>query len=133
MKDKFFIDTNILVYLFDKDKEKAGMAKNLVLTNALISTQVLAEMVNVLVKKLEFSKEEAIEAARFISNNIEVSHVNKEIVNKAFEVSLKYGYSIFDSIIIVTALKNKCSVLYSEDMQHNQKIEKKLTIVNPFI
>jgi predicted nucleic acid-binding protein len=34
----------------------------------------------------------------------------------------------YDSLIIATALENACSVLYSEDMQHNQKIENQLRI-----
>jgi len=40
-------------------------------------------------------------------------------------------YSFYDSLIISAALKAGCSVLYSEDMQHGQKIHN-LTIVNPF-
>ncbi len=33
---------------------------------------------------------------------------------------------------IASALKNNCSFLYSEDMQHNQIIENSLRIINPF-
>jgi len=44
----------------------------------------------------------------------------------------KYKYQYYDSLIIATAIENGCSILYSEDMQHNQNIENKLVIVNPF-
>jgi predicted nucleic acid-binding protein len=30
------------------------------------------------------------------------------------------------------ALESNCSVLYTEDLQHGQVIEKKLKIINPF-
>ena len=39
----------------------------------------------------------------------------------------------FDSNIIITsALENDCSILYTEDLQHEQVIEGKLKIINPF-
>ena len=34
---------------------------------------------------------------------------------------------------IKVALENNCNIIFSEDMQHNQVIENKLTIINPFI
>jgi predicted nucleic acid-binding protein len=36
-------------------------------------------------------------------------------------------------MMLASALINNCEVIYSEDMQHNQIIEDKLTIVNPFV
>ncbi|MEI6154767.1 MAG: DNA-binding protein, partial [Deltaproteobacteria bacterium] len=44
----------------------------------------------------------------------------------------KYQYSYYDSLIISSALEKKCQILYSEDMQDGQTIEKTLKIVNPF-
>jgi len=35
-------------------------------------------------------------------------------------------------MIVSAALQSECEVLYSEDMQHNQIIEKRLQIINPF-
>jgi predicted nucleic acid-binding protein len=40
---------------------------------------------------------------------------------------------MFDSIIVASALEAGCDILYSEDMQHGQVIEGRLTIQNPFI
>lgn len=50
----------------------------------------------------------------------------------AFDVSINYGFSFWDSLIIASALENGCDVLYTEDMQHNQLIENKLRALNPF-
>jgi len=38
-----------------------------------------------------------------------------------------------DSLVLSAALGNGCSVLYSEDLQHNQTIENTLKILNPFV
>ncbi|NJP12010.1 MAG: PIN domain-containing protein [Leptolyngbyaceae cyanobacterium RU_5_1] len=61
-----------------------------------------------------------------------VTEIDVLKVIQALEVNLKYGYSYWDSLIIATALLNDCSVFYSEDMQHNQLIENKTRIVNPY-
>ena len=39
----------------------------------------------------------------------------------------------WDSIIVASALENRCSILYTEDMQHGQVVDQRLTIVNPFL
>ena len=44
----------------------------------------------------------------------------------------RYKFSFLDSVIVATALRVLCHTLYSEDLQHGQKIEGKLHIVNPF-
>ena len=43
-----------------------------------------------------------------------------------------YAFSYWDSLVISSALESGCSILYSEDMQNGQVINKKLTIKNPF-
>ena len=50
----------------------------------------------------------------------------------ALVIASKHKYSFYDSLVIAAALEKKCDILYSEDLQHNQKIEGTLVIVNPF-
>ncbi|AOC54321.1 MAG: hypothetical protein IM503_05940 [Microcystis sp. M069S2] len=38
----------------------------------------------------------------------------------------------FDSLILASALEAGCQILYSEDLQHGQRIENQLMIINPF-
>lgn len=133
MNGDFFIDSNIFLYLFDKDKRKADIAFKLLSAKPTISVQVINESINVLVKKLKFSKEKAIDTAHFLRDNSNVKSLSEDIVVMAFFIFQKYQYRYFDCVIIASALQNNCSILYSEDMQHKQVIEKKLTIVNPFI
>jgi predicted nucleic acid-binding protein len=44
-----------------------------------------------------------------------------------------YSFSYWDSFIVAAALDAGCATLYSEDMQHGQKVESGLIIINPFI
>jgi predicted nucleic acid-binding protein len=48
------------------------------------------------------------------------------------DLSIRYGYSYWDSLILATAVDNGCSILYTGDMQDGQVIDDKLRIVNPF-
>lgn len=51
--------------------------------------------------------------------------------DRAREIAIKYGYGFYDALVIAAALLTGCTLLYSEDMQSGQRIEK-LTIRNPF-
>jgi predicted nucleic acid-binding protein len=43
----------------------------------------------------------------------------------------RFQLSSYDALIVAAALLAKCSILYSEDMQHAQKV-RSVTIRNPF-
>ncbi|MFN0048741.1 MAG: hypothetical protein ACKVOU_06435, partial [Cytophagales bacterium] len=59
--------------------------------------------------------------------------VSEVQISKAFALQALYKYQFFDCIIIASALEANCTKLYSEDLEHGQIIENKLTIVNPFL
>jgi len=132
MKDKIFIDSNIFLYAFsNKDISKQSISASIVKQNHTISTQVLNEVSNNMIKKLKFSNKEI---EKFISScytQYNIVDFSKEIFIKASIIRDKYNISYYDSLILSSAINSKCDILYSEDMQHNQKIEN-LTIVNPF-
>jgi len=50
----------------------------------------------------------------------------------AVDISARFGYRIYDSLILAAAQQAGCTTVYSEDMQHGQAIGS-LTIVNPFL
>ena len=50
----------------------------------------------------------------------------------ALKLKQNYNLQFYDALIVSTALKNSCTILYSEDMQDKLVIEKKLKIINPF-
>jgi len=51
----------------------------------------------------------------------------------ALDIKDRYQFSLYDSLIIASALTAKCKVLYSEDMQNGQLIHNELQIINPFV
>jgi predicted nucleic acid-binding protein len=134
MKGKVFVDTNLWVYLYS-DKPKADRVRSLLdkhFAELIISTQVLGELFNVLVKKGFKSKEKAQEIISDLVENFRVIEIDKSFVLKGIEISIEYGYSYWDSLIIASALENDCSTLFTEDMHHGQLIERKLKISDPF-
>ena len=63
--------------------------------------------------------------------NCDLNTNTSETVFSALDIAKRYDFSFFDSLIVAAALESKCTILYSEDMQHNQHIEN-LIIKNPF-
>ena len=53
------------------------------------------------------------------------------LYHQALEISSRWQFSFYDSLIIAAALSAKCNILYTEDLQHDQEIEN-LKILNPF-
>jgi predicted nucleic acid-binding protein len=51
--------------------------------------------------------------------------------DQALRIAERYGFQIYDSLIVAAALEAGCTTLYSEDMQDGQSIDT-LTIRNPF-
>lgn len=141
MIDKVFLDTNILVYLFDKsEKEKQTKVKNLVAnhlphTRMFVSIQVINEFINVTGKKITapISPVQQKEIIEFINDIFIITPLVLNTTLSALEISQKYKLSFWDSLIISSALENKCSILYSEDMQNGFSIFNKIRIVNPFL
>jgi len=136
MKDKVFVDTNVLVYLYsNSEKQKQKIAKRLIFDSDLdifISTQVLGEFTNVLYKKYDYAISTVKKAITDFKNNFSVHSIKTETVDRALDMMQTYKYSYWDSLIIASAIENNCSILYSEDFQHNQILEKSLKILNLF-
>jgi predicted nucleic acid-binding protein len=45
----------------------------------------------------------------------------------------RYHLNYWDALIVAAALLAGCDTLYTEDLQHGQVIEGRLTVVNPFL
>ncbi|MBX9255315.1 PIN domain-containing protein [Desmonostoc muscorum CCALA 125] len=137
MSNNIFLDTNVWIYLYAKNPpEKYQKFAEIIKNNSsllLISTQVLGELFHVLTLKNFTSKTDAITIISDIINTFPVQAISTTEVIQALEINAQYNYSYWDSLIIATALLGKCSIIYSEDMQHNQLIDNKVRIVNPFV
>jgi predicted nucleic acid-binding protein len=53
MNDNYFVDTNVLIYALGNDILKKDIAIGLISVQAMISTQIISEMANVMFRKLK--------------------------------------------------------------------------------
>ena len=133
MQDNCFADSHVLLYTLDKTSTKQEIAFTLWRHGVVVSTQVVMEFTNVCLKKMKFSKQDAIENAANMMEGSIVKSITKESIHLAFELAIKYEFSHWDCLIIASALEAKCNALYTEDLQHGQLVNGKLRIVNPFM
>jgi predicted nucleic acid-binding protein len=133
MLDNCFVDSNVLLYSLDRDSEKQKIAFEVWKQGVVLSTQVIMEFTNVCVKKLKFTKQDAFKNALLLMEGAIVRSITEKSIRMAFDISNKYQFSHWDSLIIASALESGCKTLYTEDFQHGQIIDRKLKIVNPFI
>ena len=96
-----------------------------------ISTQIINEFFNILAKN-KIDNDKIIESIYQILDNVILSEVTFVIIERSWKLRDKYHYSVYDSIVLASAIESDCTILYSEDLHHNQLIENKLRIINPF-
>lgn len=127
-----FFDTNILLYLLSADDAKADRAEKELGAGGIVSVQVLNEFASVASRKLKMSIAEIREALTTIRAVCKVVPISEETHDKGLQVAEKYGLSIYDAMIIASALLAGCKTVLSEDMQHGQTLDGQLKIRNPF-
>ncbi len=130
---KAFIDSNVLLYLLSTDAAKADRAEAIVLAGGRISVQVLNEITNVARRKLAMPWQEVNELVSLIQSLCPVEPLPLETHEKGRKIAERYGFSVYDAMIVAAALLSGCEVLYSEDMQDGMEIEEGLRICNPFV
>lgn len=140
MKDnRVFVDTNVFIYAIMEDEQSKHKHHRAVsLFNQLsdrvvfINTQVINEIYSVMLKHGIEDKAIQDKIAAIIQAT-KISFINIETIKKCWDIRIKYKYSYWDSLILASAIENRCDVLYSEDLQQNQVIENSIKIINPFI
>jgi predicted nucleic acid-binding protein len=132
-----FVDTNILVYAADslgEDVRKKQIAREIILLPHLhLSVQVLNEFISVArnPKKLNLSRDEE---SKWLSEwlDLKIGAITLDTFQKALELHLRLQLSHWDALIVASALKSSCEIIYTEDLQHGQNIEG-LQVINPFL
>ncbi|MGA8223235.1 MAG: PIN domain-containing protein [Candidatus Acidiferrales bacterium] len=137
MSDKFFVDTNILVYAHDRT---AGVKHELARVpieklwksgGGVLSTQVLQELCVNLRRKT--ARPLSIEETRkliedYLSWEIVVN--TAESVLEALDIEHRYNISFWDALVIQAAGTSGAMVIYSEDLADGQSYGP-LRVVNP--
>ena len=129
---KVFFDTNVLLYLLSADTAKADPAEDLLALGGTIGVQVLNEFASVAARKLGMSFTEIRDVLEPIRAICAVMPLTLDIHDHALGLSERYGFSIYDALIVAAALAADCDTLYTEDLQDGQIIDDRLTITNPF-
>ncbi|MBW1980421.1 MAG: PIN domain-containing protein [Deltaproteobacteria bacterium] len=139
LENKTFIDTNIIIYAYDLSADRKREAARDILAGlwnsgfGMISTQVLQEFFVNVVQKIP-KPMDAQQAREIVQDFLKwqvVVNTGDSII-EAIEISIKFQYSFWDSMIIAAAIAGGAAVLLSEDLQDGQVING-LTIKNPFI
>jgi predicted nucleic acid-binding protein len=127
-----FLDTNVLLYLLSADESRADRAEALLNARGIVSVQVLNELASVCSRKLGLTWRQVSDLIAAVRARCEVESLTEDVHDQARELAERYQLSFYDAVIVSSALFADCRVLYSEDMQHGMKIDRALTIRNPF-
>jgi len=121
----FLVDTNILVYSYDKDEPtKRGKAEELLSRcfsgeiSLAISIQNLAEFVSVTTRKSKLSFEQArINASDIIDTpNFKKIGYKAETIISAIEIMKEFKSSFWDSLLAATMRENGIFNIYTENV-----------------
>jgi predicted nucleic acid-binding protein len=138
-RQRYLLDTNILVYCFiDGEREKRSAARKLVrgaleTHDGIISYQVVQEFLNVATKKPQCRMSQA-EAQVFIGEVLmplcEI-FPDAALYSMALSVAGETGWSFYDSLVVAAALSAGCAQVLTEDLQDGRMI-RGLEVRNPF-
>jgi len=137
MAEKYFVDTDILIYAQDhpagvKHDRARRVIENLWSTGGgVLSTQILQELCINLRRKL--AKPMAVdEVSQLIQDYLswEVAVNTPEAILQALEIELRHKISFWDALVIQAAESAGAGVLYSEDLAAGQKYSS-VRVVNP--
>ena len=132
-----FLDTNILLYTDDHDApEKHTMALALFARvrldkTGVISTQVLQEYFAAATRKLGVPATVARRKVDLFAR-LDLVLIDLSDILGAIDLHRLLHFSIWDALIVRAAQRANCTILYTEDLQHGQRVDG-LEIVNPFI
>ena len=134
----YFVDTNVIVYWRDStEPAKQELAYRWLEYlwrehEGRLSFQVLQEYYSAVTTKLPvpLTRDEAREdVMAFMAWN--PFPTDTHIMNTAWQIQDRYGFSWWDSLIVAAAQLSNCNVLLTEDLQHGQVLDG-LRITDPF-
>ena len=117
--DSFF-DTNVLLYLLSTDAAKADRSEALLVSGGVVSVQVLNEFASVATRKLAMTIPQIREILSTIQAVCIVKPLDLETHELGLDVAERYGFSIYDGLIVAAAVLAGCAILYTEDLQQGQ-------------
>lgn len=131
-----FVDTNIWVYahLAGVADPKSQAARGLLeqIHAPVLSTQVLAEYSAEMLRN-QMPDRQVQENLEGMMAMCRTQPVSEDTIRRAWAIRSRYGFSFWDSQMVASALEAGCEQIFTEDLQHGQKIAGCLVIQNPFV
>lgn len=139
MSDRVFVDTNVLVYAYDrsepeKQRQASQVLSRLAISGAgVIDTQILAEFFVAVTRKMEapLSIDEAYDRVKNYLRSWTVLTLTGMIVLEAARGVRDHQFSFWDAQVWAAARLNQIPVVFSEDFSSGAVIEG-IKFVNPF-
>lgn len=139
MTAEILVDTNVLVYAYDRSEpEKQNRALDildrlLVTGKGVLSTQVLSEFFNTTTRKLTapLTLEQAHSRLEHYVRFWPVFDVTPDVILEAVRGVRDYAFNFWDAQIWAVARLHGIRVIFSEDFNPGSTIEK-VAFVNPF-
>ena len=133
-----FVDTNVLLYAYDASTgDRHARARELVGRlgrehRGALSVQVLQEFYVNATRKIAvpLAPDLALERLRVLSRWRTHSPLAHDVIAAA-EIAADHQLSLWDAMVIRSASELGCSTLWTDDLNHGQKISG-VTIANPF-
>ncbi len=127
-----FLDSNVLVYAFTSDP-RAQKAQELLARGCTAGVQGLNEFVNVARRKLGMTWVEVRDALAAIRTLCRmILPIDIDTHTNALRIAERYGFSVFDALMVTAALRADCRILWSKDMHDGLVVDGRLRIANPF-
>jgi predicted nucleic acid-binding protein len=126
-----FADTNVVLYLLH-DGPKADRAEVILGQGPRINVQVLNEALVNCRRKAGLDWEETGAFLAGVRALCAVEELTLQTHDVGRALAERYGFSVYDAMIVASALIAGCTTLWSEDMQNGLLVEGQLRIVNPF-
>jgi predicted nucleic acid-binding protein len=140
MNDRFFLDTNILVYPFDQSNERKAEEADRLIHRALttgkgvISSQVVQEFFNVAYRRFPgpMRLDQAEQFLATVLRPLWAVNSSPSLCLRALQILERFRIPWYDALIVAGAIEAKCGILYSEDFQNGQKFDD-VEVRNPFL
>lgn len=130
------VDTNVLVYAasgLPEDRDKARISMALLQTSSVgLSAQVLQEFLVVSTRKVmkPWTLDDALDWIEAFED-FPCIPVDAPLVRYGAELAARYQLSYWDGAILAAAHRMNASILYTEDLNHDQTYGS-VRVVNPF-
>src|SRR5579862_721921 len=139
MPDKYFVDTNILLYAHDRsaglkhERARQLIERLWISGQGVLSTQVLQELCINLRRRI--ARPLSVEEIRSLIQDYlswEIVVNDPASVLRALEIEVRHNTSFWDALVLQAAESAGAAILYSEDLAARQKYGP-VQVINPLL